>query len=228
MEIRPDIHLIEGRASNFFLCVDADGLTLIDAGMPKEEKKVFSLMEELGYHPQHLLRIVITHADIDHAGSLAAIQSASGATVYAGKETARLLVKGKSPEHLPRLMQWFTNTFIKYQPIPQSCIELIEDGDILPVLDGLVSLATPGHTQDHFSFYNPKEGVLFAGDAINTRDGALQRTAKRITADEEAANRSAIKLIERAPAVVACGHGQPMSKHEMGDLMQFFNTLRKN
>ncbi len=228
MEIRPDVHLIEGRSSNFYLCVDSDGLTLIDAGMPNEENKLFDLMERLGYHPQHLLRILITHADIDHVGSLAAIQSATGASVYAGPETAQLIAEGKSPQHLPRFIQWIVETFFKYKPVFQDCIRVIRDGDTLPVLDGLTALSTPGHTDDHFSFYSVREGILFAGDAIHTRGDILKRTEKMITADENDANQSAINLARLAPATFACGHGKPLSNHEMADLMRFLNSLRQN
>jgi len=228
MEIRPNIHLIRGRASNFYLCVDQDDLTLIDAGMPNERQHLFELLDELGYQPQQLIRILVTHADIDHAGSLAAIQSATGAAVYAGQQTAELLQKGKSPDHLPRLMQWIANTFLKYQVVSESCLKILNDGDFLPVLNGLVALATPGHTNDHFSFYSASEGILFAGDALNTRDGNLQRTPKRITVDEEAANQSAIQLIELTPATIACGHGDPISNHDARDLMRLFNQLRQN
>lgn len=228
MEIQPDVHLIQGRASNLYLCIDGDELTLIDAGMPKEQHLVFNLLEKLGFEPQQLSRILITHADIDHAGSLAAIQSAAGADVYAGEITAQYLQKGTTPDHLPRVVQWFTNTFLKYRPVSANCLKVIRDGEELPILDGLVVLATPGHTNEHFSFYNPSRGILFAGDAISTRSGRLQRSPKRITADQEAANLSAIKLIDLAPAIFSCGHGDPMSDHEMGDLMMFFNQIRQN
>lgn len=228
MQIWPDVYLLRGIASNFYLCVDEDGLTLIDAGMPKEKRLVFDLLDQLGYDPSQIVRILITHADIDHAGSLAVIQSATGAQVYAGKITAHYLQVGKSPDHLPRLVQWFSNAFINYQPILESGIEIFSDGDKLPVLGGLIALATPGHTNDHFSFYSPSTGVLFAGDAIDTRNGRLNRSRKLLTADEEKANRSAIRLIELAPATFACGHGAPLAGHNSGDLMKFFNRLRKD
>lgn len=228
MEIRPDVHLIRGRASNFYLCVDEDSLKLVDAGMPKEQHLLFDYLAKLGYRPQQINQILITHADIDHAGSLAAIQSVTGAAVFAGKETAVLLLKGKSPDHLPRLMQWIANTFFKYRAVSKSCLNILNDGDVLPVLNGLVALETPGHTNDHFSFFSPSSGILFAGDALNTRGGKLQRTEKRLTADEQDANQSAIKLIQLAPATIACGHGNPISNHDAGDLMKFFNQLREN
>ena len=228
MQIRPDVYLLRGKASNFYLCVDEDGLTLIDAGMPKEQQLVFDLLDQLGHDPAQIVRILITHADIDHAGSLAAIQKATGAQVYAGEMTAHYLQAGKSPDHLPRLLQWFSNTFTNYQPVSENGIKTFSDGDMLPVLGGLKVLATPGHTSDHFSFYSPSTGVLFAGDAIDTRNGRLNRSRKWLTADEEKADQSAIKLIELAPAAFACGHGDPLTGHDSGDLMKFFNEIRED
>jgi glyoxylase-like metal-dependent hydrolase (beta-lactamase superfamily II) len=227
MQIRPDIHWLKGKASNFYLCEDEDGLTLIDAGLPGEQKLLFSLLEQHGYEPAQIVRILITHADIDHAGSLAAVQAASGARVYAGEMSARYLTKGKSPPHLPRLIQWLSNLFVKYQPVSARQIESVADGDQLPVLGGLRALATPGHTLGHFSFYSPSTGVLFAGDAIDTRNDRLNRTRKTITADEDLANDSAMRLIELAPAIFATGHGHPLTGHDSDDLMGFFNTLRQ-
>ena len=228
MQIWPDVYLLKGKASNLYLCVDEDGLTLIDAGMPGEQRLVFDLLGQLGHDPSQIVRILITHADIDHAGSLAAILSASGAQVYGSEMTAHYLRTGKSPDHLPRLLQWLSNTFVKYQPVSENSIVTFSDGDELPVLGGLKVLATPGHTSDHFSFYSPSTGVLFAGDAIDTRNGRLNRSRKLITADDEKANQSAIKLLELAPTTFACGHGEPLSGHDSGVLMKFFNELRES
>ena len=227
MQIRPDVYWIKGKASNLYLCGEKDGLTLIDAGVPGEQGLVFDLLYQLGHKPPDIVRILITHADIDHAGSLAAFQKATGAPVFAGELTADFLKRGKSPPHLPRPMQWLSNTFIRYGAIAENCITNFTAGDLLPVLGGLQAIATPGHTLGHFSFYSPSTGVLFAGDAIDPRRGRLNRTRKMITADEELANQSAIRLIELAPATFACGHGDPLTGHDSGELMKFFNTLRQ-
>lgn len=228
MQIRPDIYLIKGKASNLFLCADENGLALIDAGMPNEQKLVLAEIDRLGFRPEQLTRILITHADIDHAGSLAALHEATGATIYAGELAALSLQRGKSPEHLPSLIQWFSTALIGYKPVDLSHLTIIQDGDVLPVLGGLQALATPGHTMGHFSFFCPANGVLFAGDALHTRGSRLQRSQKLITADETAANASAIRLLELTPAVFACGHGLPKDDHNSDDLMMLFNKLRGN
>lgn len=228
MQIQPDVYWLQGKASNFYLCVDEDGLTLIDAGMPGEQRLLVRLLDQLGRDLADLKRILITHADIDHAGSLAAIQTASGAKVYAGEISARYLQVGRSPDHLPRVIQWFTNSFVKYQATSVSEIEKIADGDRLPVLGGLEVLATPGHTLGHISFYSPSTGVLFTGDALDTRNGRLNRTRKILTAHEVMADQSAIRLIELAPVTFASGHGDPLTGHDNGELMKFFNKLRSS
>ncbi len=222
----PDVHWIKGRASNLFLCTDEEGLALIDTGIPGEQKRVLEVVENLGYQPEQLTRILITHADFDHVGSLAALQEATGATVYAGAETAEYLQSGRNPEHMPLLLQPFVNVVAKFKPVPGEVVSIFEDGQLLPVLGGLATLATPGHTMDHFSFYSVERGLLFAGDALHTRNSRLQRTQKFITADEEAANISAVRLLQLAPAIIACGHGTPIDDHEMQDLMDLFNQLR--
>lgn len=224
----PHVYRLEAGYVNLYLCEEAGGLTLIDSGTPKNQDVVWAALAELGRQRSDLKRILITHADIDHAGSAAAIQAETGAMVYAGSETAVLLQKGKSPQHMPWLVQFFLNTFMGFPPLPSEAIRVVQDGDVLTIAGGLQVLATPGHTLDHHSFYSPAQGVLFAGDALNTRDGRLQSTPKRITADQEAARRSAIRLLELAPAAIACGHGAPSSAHSGDDLMALFNQLRQN
>jgi glyoxylase-like metal-dependent hydrolase (beta-lactamase superfamily II) len=68
--------------------------------------------------------------------------------------------------------------------------------------------------------------VFFAGDALNTRNGRINPSPKRITADREAANQSAIRLLQLTPAVLACGHGAPLTNHSSQDLMAAFNLFR--
>ena len=228
VQILPNFYWIDANSSNIYLCVDEDGLTLVDCGMPKRQNFVWEALTKIGHQKRDLKRILLTHADMDHVGSAAVIQAETGAKVYAGRETSELIVMGKSPQHMPWLIQFMIDRFMRYKALPREAVKGFAEGDVLPCLGGLQVLATPGHTLDHFSFYSPTTGVLLAGDALNTRDGRLQRTPPRITADEVAANRSAIRLIELAPAVIACGHGEPMQHHSTADLMGLFRTLRNS
>ena len=224
-ELLPNLYWINGGYSNMYLCVDDDGLTLIDSGKPKRAKLVMETVAELGYQPSDVKRIVITHADWDHAGSVAAIQAATGAMVIAGEKTAVYLKTATSPKHLPNWLAWMLSPFDGYDGV--NTIITVQIGESIPVLGGLEAIATPGHTDDHLSFYSPTTGVLFAGDALNTQNGRLNRTPPIITADEESANQSAINLLALAPTIIACGHGTPLQGHDNSVLMKLFNDLRK-
>ena len=225
-EILPDVYYLAGSV-NIYLFVEDDGLTLVDAGLPGSDKKVLAAIQESGHQPSDLRRILVTHADVDHVGGLAAIQAATGATVITSAESATYIANGRSPDHLPAPLQWFTNTFFKSKPVPADAVQLCQDGDELPLLGGLQVMATPGHTSDHHAFYSPSLGLLFAGDALRVDNGRLQRSPKRITANQEQANQSAIKLLELTPATFACGHGEPMQNHSSDDIMMLFNELRQ-
>lgn len=205
-----DVLWVDTGSVNVYLCRDADGFTLIDAAMPRKADLIFARLAEWGGQPGDLKRIVITHADVDHAGSAAELQARSGAAVICGAATAALLAEGRSPRHMPPPVQFILDHFVRYKAVDRAAIRPLADGDELPVLGGLRALAAPGHTLEQHAFYSPAAGVLFAGDALNTRDGRLQTTPSRITADRTAAERTAVRLLQLSPAVIACGHGAPL------------------
>lgn len=227
MQLTEDVLWIDCGAANVYLCRDDDGLTLIDTAMPRHAEQIFAAAADWGYQPVDLQRIIITHADIDHAGSLAAIQQQSDATVIAGNETAAFLLEGCSPKHLPAIMDMLAAVFMRYGKINADCLHVVADGEVLPVLGGLHAIASPGHTMDHMAFYSPSAGILFAGDALHTRNGAIERSQKRITADEDAANRSAVDLLALSPAIIACGHGAPSTNLTSSDLIPLAHGLRR-
>lgn len=227
MEIAPNIHWLDAGGSNVYLVVQPPNIVLIDTGMPRKQQAILGLLSQLGHQPHDLSHILVTHADMDHVGSLAALHQATGAKIWVGADSATLIDRGKSPKHMPAVVQWIIDTFMKYGAVPQGQLSVFNDGDTLPFLGGLQVIATPGHTLDHFSFYSPATGVLFVGDAMNTRDGRIQLTPPRITADKTAARHSAIRLLEHAPTVIACGHGTPSSTHTAEELMQLVNRLRQ-
>ena len=227
MEIAPNVHWLETGSSNVYLIVESPNIVLVDTGMPRQDKAIFKLLRDLGHQPSDLTHILVTHADMDHVGSLAALHEASRAQIQAGAASAQLIDRGKSPKHMPVIVQWLLDTFVKYGAVAKEKIAIFEDGDVLPFWGGLQVLATPGHTLDHFSFFSSTAGILFAGDALNTRDGRINLTPPRITADKTAARQSGIRLLELSPAIIACGHGAPSTKHTSDDLMHIFNTLRQ-
>jgi hypothetical protein len=39
-EIVPNVYWLKGKASNLYLCVDEDGVTLVDCDLPKQQDEV--------------------------------------------------------------------------------------------------------------------------------------------------------------------------------------------
>lgn len=226
-EIAPGVHWIDCGSSNLYLCVEADGLTLIDTGTPKQAHWVWQLLDSLGRPRTDLKQILLTHADMDHAGSAAALQLDSQAKLYGSAATLELVSGGKSPRHMPALIQLLMDWVVKYPAVPSAVMYPLTDGDKLSLLGGMQVIATPGHTLDHLSYFLPRLGVLFVGDAMNTRNGRLQITPPRITADQQAARDSAIRLLELSPAVIACGHGTPLTNQRSDDWKAFIKALRQ-
>ncbi len=226
MELVPRLHWFAGRASNIYIWIGHSGLTLVDTGMPGDAKKVAGYIGDIGYQLSDISTILITHADYDHAGGAAFLQSISDATVFAGTQTVELLTKGMSPEHLPPILQTLSNIFARYAPLPQNTLKSIEDGEFVNDMEHWQALETPGHSPDHFSFCSPIHGILFAGDALSTRGGSINIGRRIITGNQARAKESARRLLELSPAVIACGHGNPMKDHNAGDLMTLYQTLK--
>ena len=228
MQIFPNLHwLAAGYASvNVYLYLDAQEVTVIDTGTPGKEEIILNYVrDQLGLEPGAVRQILITHADWDHAGSVAALQDATGAKVIAGAQTAGWLRKGKTPPHMPRPVQFFVDRLARFHPV-ETDLTVVQDGETLPIAGELEVLSTPGHTTDHHSFYSPRTGILFAGDALGTRSGQLGLSPNFITADDEAARRSAQRLLSLTPALFACGHGEPLQGHTLRDLMAFLQELK--
>lgn len=211
MEITPNVHLVPDVMANPYLIVDADGLTLIDAGLPGSHTKILKYLAERGYSAKDLKRIIITHADLDHIGGLAALKRVSGAQVFASAIEADAITRGVPsrpvrPARLSRrIVMWVLRNLFK--PSPAQVDEIVADGQTLPILGGLQVLSTPGHTPGHISLFSPSSGVLFVGDSIVSRESGLVGSVPANTWDPEQATESVRKQAALTPRVVCSGHG---------------------
>ncbi|HLF28365.1 MAG TPA: MBL fold metallo-hydrolase [Anaerolineae bacterium] len=210
MEIIPNVHLIPGIIANPYLIVSSDGLTLIDTGIRGSDRKILKYIAELGRAPADLKRIVITHSDGDHVGSLSALKAASGARVYASRVEAEAIRAGRQSRPLKtrglqRLLMKLIGPFLKAQPAAVD--EVIAGGQTLPILDGLQVIETPGHTPGHISLFAPSARILFGGDSMIAMNGALRESRGYNTWDEAKAIESARAQAALGAQIVCVGHG---------------------
>jgi len=134
------------------------GAVLIDGGMPQAADLLLAQMRELGVAPADLRLILHSHAHGDHAGPLAAIKRASGATLVSNAESAALLERGGTRDiHF--------GDGIAYPPVHAD--RLLQDGEVVQLGGTAFTVAfTPGHTPGSMSW-----------TWSDTRDGAAVRIA---------------------------------------------------
>jgi len=211
VEIIPDVHVISGGIVNCYLIVDTDGLTLIDTGLAGNANRICKYVAGLGRQPGDVKRILITHADGDHVGSLAALKAATGARVYANAVEAEAIAAGRSSRALKadnlllKLVFAITGRFFKAQPAQVD--EFLADGQVLPVLGGLRVVETFGHTPGHVSLFAPAAGILFVGDSLVSNKNGLRGSGGANTWDQDKANASVRKQAALGARIVCSGHG---------------------
>lgn len=211
MEILPNIHLIPNVIANPYLLIDADGLTLIDAGLPGSHRKILRYLSDQGYAPKDLKRILITHADYDHVGGLAALKNACGASIFTSPFEAQAMAEGhasralKPRSNVTKLIYDLMAGLLK--PARVKADEFLAEGQILPVLGGLRVIGTPGHTPGHVSFFLPSAGVLFCGDSIVSEENGLRGSRGANTWNQAEADESVRKQAALGARILCSGHG---------------------
>ena len=210
MQITSRVHQIVDSFVNMYLIVDEDGLTLIDAGFGRDGRKVLGAIAQLGYAPQDLKRILITHCDCDHVGGVKALKAKTGARVYASPAEAQAMAAGKASREMRQDTldgKLFRLVGFLFTFIPATADETLSDGMTLPALGGLRVIGTPGHTPEHMSFFAPSAGILFCGDSLVARNGVLHVSSGTNTWDEAEAVESARAQASLGATVVCSGHG---------------------
>src|SRR5512147_288388 len=100
MKIIENVFVVPGVIANTYIVADTDGLTIIDAGLPRSEKKILAYIASLGKSARDVKRIIITHSDFDHVGALPALQKATGARTYASQIEAGAIAAGTASREI--------------------------------------------------------------------------------------------------------------------------------
>ena len=191
---------------NAYFVREDDGLTLIDTGMAGGAPGILQAAEQLS---APITRIVLTHAHMDHVGSLDALHAAlPQAEVLISERDARFLRGDMSLDAAERSMQ-LRGSYLTAKTPPT---RLLRDGDSV---GSLRVIATPGHTPGHIALFDPREGDVIAGDAFQTQGGLAVSGVLRwrfpfpamATWSRTAALASARRLRALLPGRLAVGHG---------------------
>ncbi len=217
----PGIFNIEGLLLGRIYVIEApDGLTLIDTSIPGSLQRIEKDLQSAGYQLSSIKRILLTHAHWDHVGSLAALQEATGARVYAHHRYESAIVRGeKTPLH-PEYRQLSRFDRVAYKLWSERVLNFhvaarvdyeLKEGDRLDeVLPGLVVIDEPGHSPGQCGFWHPEKRLLFAGDIMmRMPSGRFSLPLVSATPDLDEARRSIHKVAELNLDTICLGHGRP-------------------
>jgi glyoxylase-like metal-dependent hydrolase (beta-lactamase superfamily II) len=204
---------------------DSQDVVLVDAGLPGMTPLFREAMQQAHIPFEKLNRIIVTHHDLDHIGSLGELQqslphpiqilSHAGEAPYIQGESAPLKL---TPEMLKKMEEQMMTLPAEQQQAMRAMAErmrnqklnvdrTISDGEVLPFCGGIQVIHTPGHTPGHVCLYLPACKTLIAGDELLVDNGKLIPAPPFINADAPMAIVSLKKLSCFDIANVIAYHG---------------------
>ncbi len=210
---------------NVFAVMHTAGWTLIDAGVPFSEGVIRRWAESFAATPPNA--IVLTHGHFDHVSAAPGLAEHWDVPVYAhplefpylsGHQEYPAPNSGAGGGLMSLLSPLYpkgpVNLTGRLQPLPLGASA---------VLPGWEVLHTPGHTPGHCSLYRAGDRTLLVGDAFCTtkpesffeaafaQQPELHGPPSYFTSDWVTAQSSVERLAAMDIAVVAPGHGKPLS-----------------
>ncbi len=169
------------KTTNIYL-IDDSPRTLIDTGIKTEAsfEAFVTGLEVLGFRPQQIERILITHGHIDHYGQAKKLSTISGAPIYIHpKEYGRIrsilhslgflksvLLRNGIPRPLAEEAIRYIESAQKFaDPLEEAFF--LRDGDPISFQSMTwKAVHCPGHSPGLVCFYWPEKKALFTGDHL--------------------------------------------------------------
>ncbi len=212
MEIVQGIHRVDEASnglahSNVYLVKDGNQLTVVDTGIGGNAKKTVQYIEKLGFKPEDVAFIVLTHYHADHIGSAKDLKDLllNAKVVVHQAESPYVSGKEKYPKPKNMLMR-AVSSFVKPTPVPVDIA--VKEGD---KVGNLAVIHTPGHTPGSICLLDEQRKALFSGDALRTDNGKVVEPPQNFNVDKVQARKSIGKIATLNFEVLLPGHGTPIT-----------------
>lgn len=200
--------------------LDAQERILVDCGYVGFLEQIEMALLEQGIAPESITKIVVSHHDHDHMGSLHAFKEKYTSVQIVASELEAPYIAGTLPslrleqalkmqEDLQGAEKEFGEQFIQLlRSVSPAVVNLtVKEGDVLDWCGGCHVLATPGHMPGHISLYLPTQRVMITGDAMAIEDGIPVIANPQFVLDEERAKQSLQMLLSYEVDTFVCYHG---------------------
>ena len=202
---------------------------LIDAGLPGRAEQIIAAAAGRYGAASPPEAIVLTHGHWDHVGAAEKLAEKWNVPIYAHPlELPYLTGRSAYPPPDPTIggAIAFLSRFMPSSAYNFGSRVRPLEGKQVPGLPDWEWLATPGHSPGHVAFFRPADRVLLAGDAFATMNmdswsglvtgrQVLARAGAPFNTDWIATRHSIQQLAALRPNVVGCGHGIPISEHDI-------------
>ena len=221
----PGVHRVEDDSTNWYILEGDDGLTIVDAGVPRSWDSLHEALRSIGRSPGEIRAVVLTHAHFDHVGFAERARRELGVPVYVHENDVPLTQHPWRYDH-ERPRAWYLATQIRalpnvarfvrdrafWPPPIRAVVRYGDDAGSLPVPGAPRVVPTAGHTLGHCCLHLPDRDAVIAGDAIVMVDPYTARRGPRLvaraaTVDSER-NRATLDALAATDArLVLTGHG---------------------
>ncbi len=199
---------------------DDKEMILVDCGYIGFLPMIENAFSDEGLEMKDLTKIIITHHDHDHMGSLRAIKekyphvniisSREEKPFISGEMKAiRLEQAEKLQETLPDEHKAFGQAFCEMLRRVEPCsVDMtVNGGEMFDWCGGCEIIDTSGHTPGHISLYLKEHNTIITGDAAVLEEGRLVVANPQYAFDLKEAEESLIKLMEYKADTYICYHG---------------------
>ncbi|MEJ8546259.1 MBL fold metallo-hydrolase [Brevibacillus borstelensis] len=221
------------------LLQDERETVLVDCGYPDFTPLLEKALLQNGVTFDSITRLIVTHHDMDHIGSLAELKrkypqieiiahEREVPHIDGTKKSLRLEQAESTFDKLPDEAKPHAEQFIRFlrsmEPVPVD--RTVSSGERLPWCGGIDIVHTPGHMPGHISLYLASAKTLIAGDAVVIEQGKLNIANPQYTLDLDEAIGSVQRLLDYDMEQLICYHGGLFSGNAKEALMDLLRQYK--
>jgi glyoxylase-like metal-dependent hydrolase (beta-lactamase superfamily II) len=223
------LYRLTNGCSNFYLVEEQGKAVVVDAGTPRDWKRLVRSMARLHRTLEDIEAVLLTHAHPDHTGFAERARREAQATVWIQEADAEAARSGKVAGKRDGSMRPYLFRGETYRTlailmtrgggriVPIATVSTFRDGEQLDVPGHPIVVHAPGHSPGSAALWFKSSSVLCTGDTLVTRNPLTGRLGPQVmpsalNADTGQALDSLRRLEAITAQLVLPGHGEVWNK----------------